>query len=149
LPTTSRSSPFHDIVLTSSLSGNDYGETNLFSWSGKELGAVDQGDFDPSAGISIEVTTFLDGETIIQVLPTEVRTFDSSKCSSSSLSFASYPTRILDLRSIMCWELANVQALCHEKLRTGMVKLYCQNTLSHSMNTSSFPHHHMPVPLSD
>lgn len=64
------------IVNAQNEAGN---HSSLHSITSTELKKVDDTDFDPEAGESIEIGTLNGGTRIVQVLPTEVKTFDGGK----------------------------------------------------------------------
>ncbi|KAL8931936.1 MAG: hypothetical protein Q9216_007019, partial [Gyalolechia sp. 2 TL-2023] len=67
---------FHDYVITSTQS-DEVLQSAAYSLTSSSLEEIKDTDFDPEAGISIDVGTLCNGSCIVQVLPSELRTFDA------------------------------------------------------------------------
>ncbi|KAL9026570.1 MAG: hypothetical protein Q9196_004784, partial [Gyalolechia fulgens] len=66
----------HDYVITSTQS-DEVLQSAAYSLTSSGLEEIKDTDFDPEAGISVDVGTLSNGSRIIQVLPSELRTFDA------------------------------------------------------------------------
>lgn len=73
------------LIVSLTADGNEM--SKAYSVNGTQLEEVNDTDFDPEAGKTIEVGTLNEGSRMVQVLAGEVRTFDSGKSISFSHPF--------------------------------------------------------------
>lgn len=78
----------HDYIITSTHS-DDVLQSTAYSLTSSGLEEIKDTDFDPEAGISVDVGTLCNGSRVIQVLPSELRTFDAGKSNRFLLSLPS------------------------------------------------------------
>ena len=85
---------FHNILVTSNRTEAGVGESRVYSSAGDIFVELKDGDFEPEAGPTIEVAAILGGQRFVQVLPTEIRTFEGGESFCSSLLSSSlWPPR--------------------------------------------------------
>ena len=94
----------HNVVIVSM--NPDYGEsvTRAYSVEGDQLLPLQDCDFEPEAGLTVEVGALLGGLRIVQVLKNELRSFDGGKlqnfCCAAMLLFISTINRLLLLLDV-------------------------------------------------
>lgn len=87
----------HDkYVIASSLTKTGEERSNAYSVKSTGLEEIKGTDFDPTAGATVEVGTLNSGARIVQVLPSELRTFDGGESGVSTIlnPFPLWPTKV-------------------------------------------------------
>ncbi|KAI4193345.1 MAG: hypothetical protein LQ350_008363 [Teloschistes chrysophthalmus] len=69
---------FHNYVLTSTTKTDDDARSAVYSLTSSGLQEVRDTDFDPEAGATLDVGTFNSGSRIVQVLSSELRSYDAN-----------------------------------------------------------------------
>lgn len=72
-----------DGYVIASFQGEDGPRSVVYTLTSSGIKEMKDTEFEPSAGAAIEVGTLNNGSRIVQVLPTELRTYDPGKCWSS------------------------------------------------------------------
>lgn len=70
---------FDNYVITSNTNSEEELRSAVYSLTSSGLEEIHDKDFDPEAGATIEVGTLNSGSRIVQVLPSELRTYDPGK----------------------------------------------------------------------
>jgi cleavage and polyadenylation specificity factor subunit 1 len=83
----------YDQYLVVSKAGEDGTEsTVVYEVNGSELSETDKGDFEREEGLTLSVGVLARGTKVVQVLRSEVRTYDSGKHAVLSVETATDPT---------------------------------------------------------
>ena len=87
-------------VITSNVNDGGEDESRAYTLAGGEFQEIQDSDFDPSAGGTVEVGTLNDGGRIVQVLKNEIRGYDSGKFEPfySYIPFLAWMSQIRGLR---------------------------------------------------
>ena len=79
--TTGQDNGFHKVLVTSTSTDSENAGSQVYTLKENGLQILEDSDFDPEAGSSVEVFTILDGSRVIQILPAEVRVFEAGESS--------------------------------------------------------------------